>query len=374
MVNETTGYERPDVALEDDGPEVPHETTPVAVSTTQAPPTVFNLAALRASTQAQVFRRLEGEETAIATPWASVNEALGGGFWPGFYTLTSGTGAGKTQWALSVALEAASRGVPVHYVALELSGEEVYTRLLALTLRVARSTRVPWSDIYRGKDPLALAYFTDPGDLLDALPLAIEVAPPNGWRAERLIEIAAPAQQPAPRFIIVDFLQLLAAERGEDPTTTMSRVAYAARAVARDHHCTVLALSSTARDKYGVVSGNDKEGGKPGEGDPGRLVGLGKYAGDLEFAADGVLVLVADGEFVPRLGRRIHLAVAKNRGGPAAWCPPVRFDGCTFEPETAQPLASPPSVKPTSGRAHRSPAVEHPLTNGIKHDAIFDED
>lgn len=342
--------------VEEMPPAAPDAEPPPFSAARPAPPpapTAFTMAALRASTRALVQRRQAGEETPIATPWESVNAALGGGLWPGFYTLTSGTGAGKTQWALACALAAATARLPVHYVALELSGEEVFARLLALAVRAQRQTRVPWSDLYRGRDPHALSYFEDPGAALDALPLSIEVAPPQGWPVERLAAIAAEAE---PRLIVIDFLQLLAATKGEDPSATMSRVAYAARAVARDHHCTVLALSSTARANYAATAGTSKEEGKPGEGDPGRYVGLGKYAGDLEFAADGVLALVADGEFEPRAGgRRIHVAVAKNRGGPAAWCPSMRFDGCTFEPETAAPSSTP---KPGKGTP-KPPAAEN---------------
>lgn len=332
-------------------PDAPPPTAPADPEPPRppAPPRVLTMAELRASTRAQVLRRQAGEEKPIETPWPAVNAALGGGFWPGFYTLTSGTGAGKTQWALAVALAAAVAGLPAHYVALELSGEEVYSRLLALAARTRSGggIRVPWSELYRGQNPDALSFFEDPGAALDALPLGIEVAPPQGWPAERLTAIAATPEPP--RLIVVDFLQLLAATKGEDPAATMSRVAYAARAVARDHHCTVLALSSTARANYAATAGTADDG-KPGQGDPGRYVGLGKYAGDLEFAADGVLALVGDGEFDKALGgRRIHVAVAKNRGGPAAWCPPMRFDGCTFEPETAETTPPASAPKPSKG-------------------------
>jgi hypothetical protein len=70
----------------------------------------------------------------------------------------------------------------------------------------------------------------------------------------------------------------------------------------------VLVLSSTARANYAELVN------KP-DGDPADLVGLGKESGEIEYAADGVLVLArhADREEKPRT--RV-LVVAKNRHGP----------------------------------------------------------
>jgi replicative DNA helicase len=53
----------------------------------------------------QVFHeRAEKKREPIATPWQTMNTALGGGLLPGVHFLIGGTGSGKTQWALQVAL------------------------------------------------------------------------------------------------------------------------------------------------------------------------------------------------------------------------------------------------------------------------------
>ena len=56
-------------------------------------------------------------------------------------------------------------------------------------------------------------------------------------------------------------------------------------------------------------------------GAPGRLVGLGKESGELEFAADTVLVLTQEpweNDTPPRGGTVCHLALAKVRAGTPA--------------------------------------------------------
>jgi replicative DNA helicase len=260
---------------------------------------------------------------------------------------------------LSVALAAAQQGAPTHYVALELGEEEIYLRLLALTARWRQGLHIAWSSLLFGQslDPAPL--FAGAGNDLDELPLTVEVARPQGWPADRLIELA---RQHQPRLIILDFLQLVAGQRGEDARTTMGRVAYAARAVARDHACTVLAISSTSRANYAATTGE----GKPGEGNPGRFVGLGKESGEIEYAADGVLALVDDTEgFQPELGgKRVHIAVAKLRGGPISWVPPLRFDGCAFEPDDG--FVTPTDSADSTKDILQSMALhmrEHPLVN-----------
>jgi replicative DNA helicase len=85
----------------------------------------------------------------------------------------------------------------------------------------------------------------------------------------------------------------------------VGRVSYVARTIARDLKAAVVVLSSTARANYAELV-ND-----PGR-DPGDLVGLGKESGEIEYAADGVLVLARHAD---RPKTRV-LLVAKNRHGP----------------------------------------------------------
>ncbi|NMC34570.1 MAG: hypothetical protein GYA36_19280 [Veillonellaceae bacterium] len=81
----------------------------------------------------------------ILTPWPSLNEALGGGLYPGFYALVGKTGAGRTQFAMQAALAAAKAGTPVWFVSWQSGPFELGSRLLGLT------TDIRWPDLVQGR-------------------------------------------------------------------------------------------------------------------------------------------------------------------------------------------------------------------------------
>ncbi|MEZ4409241.1 MAG: DnaB-like helicase C-terminal domain-containing protein [Polyangiales bacterium] len=244
-----------------------------------------------------MWARREGREKPLATPWRNVDAVLGGGLWPGMYVLVGGTGAGKTQWAVQAAVHAARRGEPVLYLALELSRQDLAARV------VGAVSDVPWSRIQRGNVSEAeLPRVLDGARRARDLPFHTECGVPFGYGAETL---AARAWSLRPSLVVVDYLQLCTGRGGEDARTTVGRVSYVARTIARDLKAAVVVLSSTARANYAELV-ND-----PGR-DPGDLVGLGKESGEIEYAADGVLVLARHAD---RPKTRV-LLVAKNRHGP----------------------------------------------------------
>ena len=282
--------------------------------------------------------RREGRERPVPLPWTNVAEALGGGLWPGLHVLVGNTGTGKSQWAMQAALHAACEGVPVLYIGLELDEVGLVARLVALC-----EDRAKWSDLYLGKrDPGEL--LTKHGSLLDALPLHMDVAPPMGWPYSRLraatdalrdLYPVGEGDVRRPTLVVLDYLQLVASPDGtrEDLRERIGRAAYYGRAVARDLDAAVLLVSSTAREHYWKLSGRkpkNRDGAesnahyaKPAWEEPANLlVGTGKESGEVEYAADSVLVLAAEPWGSPKPppeGTRVHLAVAKVRAGPACW-------------------------------------------------------
>jgi replicative DNA helicase len=308
---------------------------------------------------ARMEARAAGRERPIASPWAPLNDALAGGFWPGLHVLVGNTGSGKSQLALQLAVEAARNDVPVLYVGLELGRVDLVARLLGIL------TRRRWSRLYLGAG--------GPGELaelrarhgeafaeLGRMPFHLDVCPPMGWsyteltrkaqgmRArypERLDAYGHAIPGSRPLLIVLDFLQLVGSppDTREDLRERIGHAAYAARAVARDLDAAVILVSSTARDNYAKVDG-DKDGAKGpalGEGSPARFVGLGKESGEVEYAADSVLVLCRDLAQEPRKDgdeawSTVWLALAKARArgeGPEAqrgWVE-LRFNGGRFE-------------------------------------------
>ena len=244
----------------------------------------------------RVAARMEGRERPIPTPWLELDELLGGGLWPGMYVLVGGTGAGKTQWAMQVSMEAAQRQETVLYLALELSRQDILARA------IGQLSGVPWSKLLRGQfDPSKFDAVADASRRVKTLPFHTECAPPFGYGSELL---ASRARTLRPRLVVLDYLQLVGGKVGEDARTTVGRVSYIARMIARDFGAVVLVLSSTARANYTTLVNDDSK-------DPSDLVGLGKESGEIEYAADGVLVL-AKHKDEPR--KRV-LVLAKNRYG-----------------------------------------------------------
>ena len=287
----------------------------------------------------QMRRRSRGDEKPIPLPWTSVAEKLNGGLWPGLTVLVGSTGSGKSQWALQVALEAARQQVPVLYVGLELG----HTGLVARLLGLMAGKR--WSRLFLGKDGGELEQVAERHlPELRKLPIHLEVAPPYGWKPDRLrTAVAALCAEHAPDkyppLVVLDFLQLVSGDKGQPLRERIQQAAYEARAVARDYNAAVLVVSSTARDNYGTLGGTTKDERKKGssaalpwQGPAAALVGLGKESGEVEYAADAVLTLVSEPwgtHTPPPEGTHVHMAVAKQRAGTSGWCE-LRFDGGRF--------------------------------------------
>lgn len=243
------------------------------------------------------WARRDLRQRPLATPWPSVDRLLGGGLWPGMYVLVGGTGAGKTQWAVQVAVEAALSGHRALYLALELSRKDLAARVLGAV------SGAPWSGVLRGTlDEAGMQRVGAAVGHVRALPFHTECGAPFGYGADLL---AARASALRPSLVVLDYLQLCGGRAGEDPRQTVGRVSYVARSLARDLGMVVLVLSSTARANYGALVSDPAA-------DPGDLVGLGKESGEIEYAADGVAVVARKADDP---GARV-LVVSKNRHGP----------------------------------------------------------
>lgn len=293
---------------------------------------------------ATIERRVKGEEIPIGTPWERTNELMGGGLWPGLTILVGATGAGKTQWAMQVARYAASEGTPVLYIGLELDSLGFVCRLIGMC------AGVQWSDLYHGKESChVLGGENLPGvnpleviakyrGEVAGLPLRFEPGTTVQWNPAELVELcrAMRTKYPGKPFLVVlDFLQLVGGDLKAPLRERISDAAYMARGAARDHGASVILISSIARANYSKLTGRDdkgeRKGSQLGEGHPGRLVGLGKESGDIEHAADAVLVLGSNdaGDIDSPGPRGIFLAVAKVRAGLPNWGG-FHFDGTEF--------------------------------------------
>ena len=289
--------------------------------------------------------RANGEEGALPVPWSDLAAVLDphagpAALRPGVHVLVGGTGSGKTQLALGLALAAARAGHPVGYVGLELDPVGVVARLAALewartrkreaVLPVERWSVLDWPRRDAGRD--ALHRVRDKvADELDKLPLSLVFGDARssgaGFTADDFgavaAEVAKQGDRKRPALVVLDFLQLLSGGGSADDREIRTRIAgasYAANNAARAGECAVLLVSATARDNYGALTLElDK---LP---DAGGFVGFGKESGEIEYAATSVLVMArADGYPGDRL-----VAVAKNRHGGTGWAA-LGWDGSAF--------------------------------------------
>jgi replicative DNA helicase len=273
-------------------------------------------AALVQRAQETFQARKDGQRRPVKTPWKSLDDALCGGFQPGnLYVLVAGTGAGKTQFAITLTDHQVRQNKGTcHYIAMEADATELVCRLTALQQQVS------WSKLYAGQADYPLVKAADLERLTTSFPR------PGQWRPDTDL------RRIRSDLVIVDFLQLCGAP-GADSREAISAAAYACRDHARRTQSVVLILSSIARTYYPLYRFKNDKGesllkpdnkGNP-EKSPWEFLGTGKESGDIEHAATGVLVLPRDDNFM-------HLGLAKHRLGETKWVERFRFDGSTFTP------------------------------------------
>jgi replicative DNA helicase len=283
-------------------------------------------------------RRHDGTEKPMPLPWPGVAKALGGGLWPGAHVLTGTTAAGKTAYAIQVAVQSALSAHPVLYIGLELDTAQIVARLASMVLGEEQGRVVAhWSDIYLGK--ISPSRTEEAIESLRRLPIYVEEAPPGGWSARSMrarvedLRLKHPGVAP---LVVLDFLQLVGPSdpggRREELRERIGAAAYAGREVARKCGAVVLMISSISRGGASELlrMGNDDE---LGVADPADLVGLGKESGDIEFSADSVMVLAREprDESAPKdAPANIWLALAKQRAGRPCWVP-LTFNGSWLE-------------------------------------------
>lgn len=289
----------------------------------------------------RMLDRADGREIPLPLPWGSVNDALGGGLWSGLHILVAASGVGKSQWSLQATEAACLAGIPVLYIGLELDKMGLIARLLGLR------AQCKWSDLYLGSDRVRLVRaHLEHRFSISSWPLYIEVSPPMGWHYKELhkkVGALRVLHPNGPCLIVLDYLQLVTGDNHEDLRERIRQASYAARAAARDHHASVLLISSVAREHYPYLTGQKRVNDmSPGEGNPARFLGVGKESGEIEYAADSVLVLCQDGiaDKNDTISQTVYLGVAKHRAGLTRWVP-LQFDGSRFsEPNDSAPSDS----------------------------------
>lgn len=241
--------------------------------------------------------------TFTATPWADLNNLIGGWRKGGLYVVGARPGVGKSILGLNAAAGLARTG-PVALSTLEMNRREVSVRLLAAAgrINVGHLTGVhDMTDADWLKVPDAQA-------LVSSLPISVDDR--TGATVWDVVTHARLLARSGPlAAVVVDYLQLLTTPRGDQRPRheIVSDQSRQLKVLAGELDCPVIALSQLNRQSEG------RAGGTP------MLSDL-RESGSLEQDADVVMLLnmpmVDDGYGgeAPDTGR-LDVIVAKNRQG-----------------------------------------------------------
>lgn len=218
-----------------------------------------------------VYRR-GGGLAGLSTGLVDIDNALCGLEDGGLYVIAGRPAMGKTAAALTIAMNAATKGNPVLFFSLEMSTEQLVHRVNARYANVSM-----WS---QKANPI-------PGDFsrLDAARKELSKAPLSiidraGLTSEQIVAKAHQAAKiQRPRLIIIDHLGIVAARDVRSPRVyQVAEMTMAFKALAKDLQCPVIVLHQLNR---GVEGRDDK---RPSLSDL-------RDSGSVEQDADAVILL-----------------------------------------------------------------------------------
>jgi replicative DNA helicase len=243
-----------------------------------------------------------GELTGVPTGFTDLDK-LTGGMQPSDLVILAGRPSmGKTAVALNLACNAAMGGSPVGFFSLEMSSEQLVTRLISSiggfdnhAIRTGRLKPTDWPRLTEALGRLTkLPVYIDDSSSITVLELRS--------KARRM------AQLHGVKTIIVDYLQLMSSHgRVENRQQEISQISRSLKALAKDLDVTVLALSQLSR----AVESRG--------GDHRPMLSDLRESGAIEQDAD-MVVFVYRQEYYeqdnPEVANLAELIIAKQRNGP----------------------------------------------------------
>lgn len=198
---------------------------------------------------AQLDSKDRGVTCTIIPP---MDNLLGGARRKQLIILAARPGMGKTAVALSYSIGAAMNGHGVLYISLEMSSAELGARMVS-DLCFNGTYGVPFSAIVNQdvneRDYLRLKAARD-----QAKDLPIEVVDASSLSIHRLdVMVRRQVRRFAAKgekldLVVVDYLQLLSADKGKNAYEAVSQISRALKAIAKEHDVAVLALAQLSRE------------------------------------------------------------------------------------------------------------------------------
>ncbi len=283
---------------------------------------------------------IQVDRPTVATPFATLNDLLGGGLHGGkLYVMAAPPGGGKTTLATQIADYAAAAGIPTCYVALEMGRPQLFDYALARHIGM-NSSKVEARKFQHSA--------TEHARLVAAAQSYLETIAPNlsviegdwgtttqglnAWVVQARARYGITAT--APVLICVDYLQLLNTGNEKldtsatDETAKVSQLAVQLKQLARNSGAAVLALSDITKEaQKDVLAGKEF------------TLNMLRGSNRVAHAADTVLALYSE--------------AGKGDGGKADDDPweklAKNYDGSTTGRDFARALADLRHAHPTGG-------------------------
>lgn len=248
---------------------------------------------------AEELNRRGLEVTGTPTGFRDLDRKLAGLHPTNLLIVASRPGMGKTSLALNIAQNVAVNDIPVAVFSLEMSREEIVTRMLCAQGRIdsqrLRSGRLTESDFSKLSNAASVLY---------KKPIYVDDSP-----GLTVTEIRAKSRRmrrrPGLGLIIVDYLQLMQGSGGENRQQEIAYISRSLKNLARELHVPIIALSQLNR------SLESREEKRPRLGDL-------RESGAIEQDADVVMFIYRHEYYHPEAKDAKGIAelnIAKHRQG-----------------------------------------------------------
>ncbi|MEN8113719.1 MAG: replicative DNA helicase [Actinomycetota bacterium] len=249
--------------------------------------------------RAEELQRLGSEVTGLPTGFRDLDRKLAGLHPTNLIIIAARPGMGKTSLALNIAQNVAQGGEPVAIFSLEMSREEIVSRMLCSAGRIdsqrLRTGRLSEADFTKLSNAASTLY---------KKPIYVDDSP-----GLTITEIRAKARRlrrrPGLGLVVVDYLQLMHGTSGENRQQEIAIISRSLKNLARELDVPIIALSQLNRS---LESREDK---RPRLGDL-------RESGAIEQDSDVVLFIYRDEAYSPDKVESKGVAevvVAKHRQG-----------------------------------------------------------
>ena len=243
----------------------------------------------------------------VRSGYEALDRVLGSGFVNGgLYIIAARPGCGKTTLALQIADKVAKSGMPVMFMTLEMSKEQITAK------RIAVEAGIPYDNVFNGKlTPEELSKVTAACSKLSEYPIKINKKPNASVN-----DISFLAHQvKGLGLIVIDYLGLIQQDKGKSLYEKVTETSNSLKRLARSLNVPIVCLAQLNRECEGRL---DK---KP------RVSDL-RDSGAIEQDADGILLLYRDMEHPPEeevMPADLGCIVGKNRHGKTGEVPFLFF-------------------------------------------------